>query len=70
MRRAIFLGDPLFALSAYHFSAKQTYLVDPCLIPASDDVFGQKIIAVAKGKCNRNEWRGTVAGYGTVFLSG
>jgi hypothetical protein len=50
------------------YPVKQALLVEKGEIPDPGENFGKLIYETAKGKFNRNAWRGQVAGYGKVWL--
>ena len=47
---------------------KQACLVERICIPDPGEGFGKRLYKAVEGKYNLNEWRGTVPGYGKVFL--
>ena len=65
-KRANIAGLQLSDVLAY--PVKQMLLVKKGQIPDPGQVYGKKIYGAVEPKFNRNEWRGTVDGYGIKWL--
>ena len=65
-KTATVAGLELADLLAY--PVKQSYLNERGRIPDSGGAFGKRIVEVAQEKFNRHESRGTVDGYGKIWL--